>query len=85
LFKKKLNQSFFGINFLKNDYSHKLILIITKMIFPEIKMFKPDSFEDYRGELFTVYKSVGFDNINFNHDKVSISRKDVLRGMHGDY
>ena len=54
------------------------------MIFPEIKMFKPDSFEDYRGELFTVYKSGDFDNLNFNHDKVSISRKNVLRGLHGD-
>jgi dTDP-4-dehydrorhamnose 3,5-epimerase-like enzyme len=52
------------------------------MIFPEIKI--PDSFEDFSGELFTVFKNGDYDNITFNHDKVSISRKNVLRGMNGD-
>jgi dTDP-4-dehydrorhamnose 3,5-epimerase len=54
------------------------------MRFSEIKIFKPDSFEDFRGELFTVFKDGDYDNITFNHDKASISRKNVLRGMHGD-
>lgn len=54
------------------------------MRFSEIKIFKPDSFEDFRGELFTVFKYGDYDNITFNHDKASISRKNVLRGMHGD-
>ena len=54
------------------------------MIFPEIKVFQPDSFEDYRGELYTLYKQEDFD-LFFNHDKVSISRKHTLRGLHGDY
>jgi dTDP-4-dehydrorhamnose 3,5-epimerase len=54
------------------------------MLFPEVKIFQPDSFEDFRGELFTLYKSGDYDNLSFNHDKVSISRKNVLRGMHGD-
>jgi len=53
------------------------------MIFPELKIIENDSFEDYRGELFTVYKEEDWD-INFNHDKVAISRKNVLRGLHGD-
>lgn len=53
------------------------------MIFPEVKTFQPDSFEDYRGELYTLYKQDEFD-LNFNHDKVSISRKHTLRGLHGD-
>jgi len=53
------------------------------MIFPEVKTYQPDSFEDYRGELYTLYKQEDF-NLVFNHDKVSISRKNVLRGLHGD-
>ena len=54
------------------------------MIFKEIIINIPDSFEDFRGELFTFYKSSDYQNLNFNHDKVSISRKNVLRGLHGD-
>jgi len=53
------------------------------MIFPEVKIFQPDSFEDFRGELYTLFKQEEHDLI-FNHDKVSVSRKHVLRGMHGD-
>jgi dTDP-4-dehydrorhamnose 3,5-epimerase len=53
------------------------------MIFPEIKVFEPTSFEDFRGELYTLFKQEESDLI-FNHDKVSISRKNVLRGLHGD-
>lgn len=54
------------------------------MLFPEVKIFNPDSFEDFRGELYTLYKTGDWDNMIFNHDKVSVSRKNVLRGMHGD-
>jgi len=53
------------------------------MIFPEVKTYQSDSFEDFRGELYTLFKQEESDLI-FNHDKVSISRKHVLRGMHGD-
>jgi dTDP-4-dehydrorhamnose 3,5-epimerase len=53
------------------------------MIFPEVKIFQPDSFEDFRGELYTLFKQDEHDLV-FNHDKVSISKKGVLRGMHGD-
>lgn len=49
----------------------------------EVKVFQPDAFEDYRGELFTLHEST-ISDIKFNHDKVSISRKHVLRGLHGD-
>jgi dTDP-4-dehydrorhamnose 3,5-epimerase len=54
------------------------------MKFSEIKIFIPDSFQDFRGELYTIYKEGDYDNLHFNHDKVSISRKYVLRGLHGD-
>ena len=53
------------------------------MIFPEVQIYQPDSFEDFRGELYTLFKQEESDLV-FNHDKVSISRKHVLRGMHGD-
>ena len=42
-----------------------------------------DAFTDYRGDLYTIWKDDDFD-LNFNHDKVSTSRKNVLRGIHGD-
>lgn len=53
------------------------------MIFPEIQIFQPSSFEDYRGELYTLFKQDNHDLV-FNHDKVSISKQNVLRGLHGD-
>jgi dTDP-4-dehydrorhamnose 3,5-epimerase len=53
------------------------------MIFPEVKVYQPDVFEDFRGELFTLYKQEESD-LHFNHDKVSISKQNVLRGLHGD-
>jgi dTDP-4-dehydrorhamnose 3,5-epimerase len=54
------------------------------MIFPEVKIFQPDSFEDYRGELYTLFKQEEHELV-FNHDKVSVSRQHVLRGLHGDF
>ncbi len=42
-----------------------------------------DAFTDYRGDLYTTWKDGDF-NLDFNHDKVSTSRKNVLRGIHGD-
>lgn len=53
------------------------------MIFPEVKIYQPDVFEDFRGELFTLFKQEE-NNLVFNHDKVSISKQHVLRGLHGD-
>lgn len=53
------------------------------MIFSEVKVFQPDVFEDFRGELFTLFKQEE-NNLIFNHDKVSISKQHVLRGLHGD-
>ena len=53
------------------------------MIFSEIKIFQPNSFEDYRGELYTVFNQDEHELI-FNHDKVAVSRQHVLRGIHGD-
>ena len=55
------------------------------MIFPEVKIFQPDVYTDFRGDLWTLWNKDKFEpQLNFNHDKVSTSRKHVLRGIHGD-
>ena len=48
----------------------------------DIKILTPDVHTDYRGDLWTIWK--GTDKY-FNHDKVSTSRKNVVRGIHGDF
>ena len=50
----------------------------------EVAVFTPDVFTDYRGDLWTLWRT-GDHNLNFNHDKVSTSRRNVLRGIHGDF
>ena len=54
------------------------------MKFEEIKIYQPDVFTDYRGDLWTIWKK-NESRVDFNHDKVSTSRKNVLRGIHGDF
>jgi dTDP-4-dehydrorhamnose 3,5-epimerase len=55
------------------------------MIFPEVKIFQPDVYTDFRGDLWTIWNKDKFEpQLDFNHDKVSTSRKYVLRGIHGD-
>ena len=49
----------------------------------DVVIREQDAFTDYRGDLWTLWKDNDF-NLNFNHDKVSTSRKHVLRGIHGD-
>ena len=51
----------------------------------EIKVFTSDVHTDYRGELWTTWKRDEFPiDLDFNHDKISTSRKNVIRGIHGD-
>ena len=54
------------------------------MKFKDVKIYEPDVFTDYRGDLWTIWKKDEF-HLDFNHDKVSTSRENVLRGIHGDY
>ena len=51
-----------------------------------VKVHSPDIYTDHRGDLWTLWKQdePPF-NLPFNHDKVSTSRKNVLRGIHGDF
>jgi len=51
-----------------------------------VQIHTPDVYTDYRGDLWTLWKRDEDPfNLPFNHDKVSTSRKDVLRGIHGDF
>ena len=54
------------------------------MKFKEIKIIHPDVYTDLRGDLWTLWRE-GDDGVIFNHDKASTSKKNVLRGIHGDY
>jgi dTDP-4-dehydrorhamnose 3,5-epimerase len=47
------------------------------------RVFKSSFFKDSRGTLWTSWKK-NFFKINFKHDKFSFSKKNVLRGFHGD-
>jgi len=54
--------------------------------FDDIKIFTPSCYSDFRGDLWTLWKEgETFKNVHFNHDKVSVSRGRVLRGIHGDF
>ena len=57
--------------------------IKTSKVFPEVKIFQPDSWFDYRGEMWTFWEST-YDTPKEKISKFTRSRKDVLRGLHGD-
>ena len=51
-----------------------------------VNIYQPDVHTDYRGDLWTLWSDQFIpDGINYNHDKVSTSRKNVIRGIHGDF
>tara|TARA_R110002012_G_scaffold315603_1_gene529582 strand:- start:19763 stop:20275 length:513 start_codon:yes stop_codon:yes gene_type:complete len=53
-----------------------------------VKLIIPERFEDHRGTYMELYDSKNFDNVTtetFIQDDISISRKGVLRGLHGDW
>ena len=61
--------------------------ITTGNIFSDVKLITPDPFHDYRGEMWTFWEK---DNevLPIGHEwkisKFTRSRKNVLRGLHGD-
>ena len=50
----------------------------------EIKILKPKTFSDFRGKIWTKWEKKIFKNIKFNLSKYTTSKKNVLRGFHGD-
>ena len=61
---------------------------ITKTTLNDVLLIKLDVFEDYRGEYIETYNEELYQkngiNIKFIQDDISISTKNVLRGIHGD-
>ena len=50
-----------------------------------IKVFKNSTFQDKRGFYWSTWKKGLLKQIKFNHDKFSISKRKVLRGLHCDF
>lgn len=50
----------------------------------KILKFKNTAFKDKRGLYWTSWEKKKYPKLNFNHDKISISKKNVIRGLHGD-
>ena len=56
---------------------------------PEVKIIQPSLFEDFRGTMWTSFldRELSYllpKGLNFIHDKFSETKKNVLRGIHGD-
>ena len=49
-----------------------------------IFVLKNSIFKDHRGYYWTTWTNKNFKKLKFNHDKFSISKKNVLRGFHCD-
>jgi dTDP-4-dehydrorhamnose 3,5-epimerase len=69
--------------------SFKDITIEQSKILSEVKIFTPSVNKDSRGTIFTTYNKELYnqflpDGLEFIHDKFAESKKDVLRGLHGD-
>ena len=62
-------------------------LSITDASIKGVKIINYDNFVDLRGSIWTTYLDNKIniqDNIKFNHDKFSVSYKNVIRGIHYD-
>lgn len=69
--------------------SFREIYIERSRILNDIIIFKPSVNIDLRGTIFTTYNRELYDkylpgNISFIHDKFAESKKNVIRGLHGD-
>lgn len=50
----------------------------------EVKIIKSATFKDFRGEIWTKWEKKFFKKTKFNLSKYTTSKKNVLRGFHGD-
>lgn len=50
----------------------------------KVKKLINSAFKDHRGYYWTSWKKGNIKNLKFKHDKFSLSKKNVLRGLHGD-
>ncbi len=51
----------------------------------DIKVINSTTFKDKRGYYWTTWKKGTLKKINFNHDKFSMSKRNILRGFHCDF
>ena len=68
---------------------YKDFKILKSDILDEVIFIYPDKYEDNRGVIYTSFLKERMSELipidhNFIHDKFAISKKDVLRGIHGD-
>ena len=64
------------------------IKVTESKVLPEVKLAQPKPFHDYRGEMWTFWEEGNNllpPNKKFKISKFTRSRKNVLRGLHGDY
>lgn len=57
-------------------------------VLQDLTIVKPDVYTEKRGTIWTSYLASELDNLvphPFNHDKFSVSKHNVLRGIHGDH
>ncbi len=62
--------------------------IKSDVLLSEVKIIAPDIYREKRGSIWTSFSSEDYDGLvpqKFNHDKFSISKRNVLRGIHGDH
>ena len=64
-------------------------MFVSPTLIDGVKLLIPGRFEDFRGSYLEIYDSEKFReatgrDINFVQDDASVSRKRVLRGIHGD-
>ena len=59
-------------------------LQIKDNVFLGVRVFEPSCYHDFRGYYWTSYLEEEIPHLDFNHDKISVSKKNVLRGIHGD-
>jgi len=51
----------------------------------DVLVFENDYYSDKRGHLWTSYNKKILKNVDFFHDKFSVSKKNVFRGLHYDF
>ena len=69
--------------------SYKDLSVQKSEILPDVLIIQPSMHWDLRGSIYTSFNADFYgealpSGLNFKHDKFAESKKDVLRGLHGD-
>ena len=71
------------------DMTFKDFAVVRSKVIDEILIIKPSVNHDLRGDIFTTYFKDTYNQfvphgVEFMHDKFATSKRNVLRGLHGD-